>query len=343
MQRMIELWGTLLIASCVASCKGKANEQTLPPAVATITAPLATVAPSPSPAPAAPSAAQPAEAVAAGVDFGAAGPVRVEPPIVLKPGEGGDHAKPFGWAKDSSELGACREADGTGALECTFVKPGKKPELVSDFSPDTGLDAQKTNAIRQRIVAKGYAVASATWPYASELTLKWKGACDQNKSTCVFRAGAAIGGEAAIYPFYAESKDVLGVHAEAFALSPDGKWLGVIAHAAGGAGSNKFELRSMALTAFVAQIYNDSGMLHHKQSEFERSALLFHKATIVDPTHKLAAYNYACALGRLKHPGTEAALKAAIAVGGDAVKPRATKDSDFALVKTEDWFMALTK
>ncbi len=292
-----------------------------------------------------PGATQPAsaDAIVAAVDFGAPGPVLVEPAISLKPGEGGDHAKPAGWAKDSSELAACHEADGTGALDCSFLKPGNKLERVTDFSPDTGIDAQKTKAIRARLGAKSYSAVTTTWPYASELSLTWKGACDQDKSSCIFRAGANIKSESAIYPFYAEQKDVLGVHAEAYAPSPDGKWLGVIAHGAGGSGSNKFELRIMALSTFVAQIYNDAGFAHHKKGEFERSALLFHKASAVEPTHKMATYNYACALGRLKQPGTEAALKADIAVGGDAVKSRAAKDSDFAGVKGESWSVALSK
>jgi len=348
MHQMTGIWGSILIAASAVGCKGK-TEDKAPPTAATaaIVANTAPAAPTPTPPPAATAStvAQPtgADALVAPVDFGAPGPVVIEPAIALKRGEGGDHAKPFGWAKDSSELGACREADGTGALECTFLKPGSKPELVTDFSADSGIDEQKTKAIKDRIAAKGYSIPGTTWPYASDLTLTWKGACDQDKSTCVFRAGAVVKGEEADFPFYAESKDVLGVHAEAYALSPDSKWLGVIAHSAGGSGSNKFELRILSVTAFAAQIYNDAGFAHHKKGEFERSALLFHKAATADPTHKLAAYNYACALGRLKHPGTEAALKAASAVGGDKVKPRAAKDSDFASVNAEDWFIALTK
>jgi tetratricopeptide (TPR) repeat protein len=271
------------------------------------------------------------------------GPVVVEPPIVLKKGQGGVHAKPVGWAKDSSELAACAEADGTGALECRFLKPGGKPELVTDFSQDTGVEEGKTRAIKARLAAHAYAVSAIDWPYASQLTLTWKSACDQEKSSCVLRAGATIKDDEAVYPVFVEAKGMLGIHAEVMALSPDAKWLGVIAHSAGGEGSNRFDLRIVAVTTFVGQIYNDAGFAHHKKGQFERSAQLFRQALTADPQNKLAFYNYACALGKQQAPGTEAALKAAIDVGGVAVKKRAAKDTDFALVATADWFVALTR
>jgi len=126
-------------------------------------------------------------------------------------------------------------------------------------------------------------------------------------------------------------------------LSPDGKWLGVIAHSSGGAGANKFDLRILAVPTFVGQIYNDAGFSHHKKGQFDRSAQLFHQALTANPENKIAYYNYACALAKQQSPGTEAALKAAIDVGGPAVKKRAVKDSDFASVVTADWFVALTK
>jgi len=349
---MIRLSGLLLpltMALSAFGCKGKPEGQSSPSQAATSGAALAAAPPSALVAPSAvanpPSNAPPpaAEAKTAGSDFGAPGPVVVEPAIVLKKDQGGVHAKPFGWAKDSSELAACTEADGTGALECRFLKPGGKPELATDFNPDTGVDEAKTRALKARLAAHGYSVPAVDWPYASELTLTWKSACDENKATCVLRAGATIKGEEPVYPVFVEAKDMLGMHAEAMALSPDGKWLGVIAHSSGGAGANKFDLRVLAIPTFVGQIYNDAGFAHHKKGQFERSAQLFHQALTANPESKLASYNYACALGKQQSPGTQAALKAAIDVGGPGVKKRAAKDSDFAAVATAAWFVALTK
>jgi len=350
MNRLTGLLLPLTVAVSAVGCKGNTESNpSSPPAaqasavVALATTPLKPAVPS-APASTPSSAPQPgAESKTTTVDFGAPGPAVVEPPIVLKKEQGGLHAKPFGWAKDSSELAACAQADGTGALECRFLKPGGKPELVTDFSQDTGVDEAKTRAIKARLAAHAYAVSVVDWPYASQLTLTWTSACDQEKSTCVLRAGASIKGEEAIYPIFVEAKNMLGMHAEAIALSPDAKWLSVIAHSAGGEGGNRFDLRIVAVTTFVGQIYNDTGFAHHKKGQFERSAQLFHQALTVDPQNKLAFYNYACALGKQQAPGTEAALKAAIDVGGAAVKKRAAKDTDFAPVATADWFVALTR
>lgn len=343
---MNRLGGILLplaVAVSAFGCKGKTDGAAPMPQAAASGAAVA--APASAAVVAPPSGASPpaASAKTGTADFSPPGPVVVEPPIVLKKDQVGAHAKPCGWAKDSSELAACAVADGTGALECRFLKPGGKLELVSDFAPDTGLDEAKTRAIKSRLSAHGYSASTPDWPYASELTLTWKSACDENKSSCVFRAGATIKGEDAIYPIFVEVKDMLSMHAESIALSPDGKWLGVISHSSGGAGANKFDLRIVAVPTFVSQIYNDAGLLHHKKGQFERSAQLFHQALTANPENKLAFYNYACALGEQQSPGTEAALKAAIDVGGPAVKKRAVKDSDFAAVATANWFVALTK
>ena len=348
MNRLTGLLLPLTVATSAVGCKGNAAGNSPSPTAAWSSAVVALAPSTPAVPPAAPSTPSSAtqtgtEAKTAIVDFGAPGPVVVDPPIVLKKDQGGLHAKPVGWAKDSSELAACAEADGTGALECRFLKPGGKPELVTDFSQDTGVDPGKTHAIKARLAARAYAVSAIDWPYASQLTLTWKSACDQDKSTCVLRAGATIKGEEASYPVFVEAKNMLGMHAEAIALSPDAKWLGVIAHSAGGEGGNRFDLRIVAVTTFVGQIYNDAGFVHHKKGQFERSAQLFRLALTADPQNKLAFYNYACALGKQQAPGTEAALKAAIDVGGVTVKKRAAKDTDFAPVATADWFVALTR
>jgi hypothetical protein len=299
-------------------------------------------------------AAAPSAAPVAGVDlltgavqFGPEGPVAVDPPVVLKKGEGGDHATVHGWASDSSELAYCTEAEGTGAHECGFLKPGARVEKLSDFDPAKGIDDAKSKVISARIAAKGYKSAAANWLYAPELRLAWKavGATGAGgKSPGVLRAGAQVIGEAEpVLPIYLEAKDVIGMHAEALAISPDGKYLGVISHGSGGEGNNQFDLRVLAIATLVGQVYNDTALVHHKKGEYQRAAELFHKAVAADPANSLAPYNYACALAKLNHPSTEAALKAAIAAGGDKVKAKAAKDADFADVKGQAWFSSLLK
>ena len=276
-------------------------------------------------------------------DFGQPGPLVVKPAIILKPREGGDHAKHLGWAKDSSEFAACSENGNTGALDCSFLKPFAKLERKTDFDASAGLVAAKTKELRDRMVAKGYSVANGNWAFAQDITLEWKASCDAKTSKCIFRLGGKDKEGEFYYPMYIEIKDVLGIHPDAVALSPDEKFLGVIAHGSGGEGVDKFELRVVTTRNFVAQIYNDLGMSHHKKKDFEKSAHYFHNAMQADPSLKLAHYNYACALALLKHPDTEKALKSAIDVGGPTVKARAAKDSDFAAVASETWFKALTQ
>jgi hypothetical protein len=112
------------------------------------------------------------------------------------------------------------------------------------------------------------------------------------------------------------------MHPEAIAVSRNGKWLGVVAHSIGGVGDSQYDVRIIAVTTLVSQVYNDTGFAHHKKGDFALSAQLFHRALTVNPQNKLAFYNYACALAKQTAPGVEAALKAAIQVGGNSVKKR---------------------
>jgi len=342
MHKLCALVGILGLAAC---SKDKAG-----PEVASVAAPAAAPSTSAAATPAvtaAPSAASEADPLTGPVQFGPHGPVVVEPPVVLKKGEGGDHATVHGWAADSSELGYCAESEGTGAHDCAFLKPGGVVERLSDFDPAKGVDDAKSKAIAARIAAKGYHSSATAWPYAPEVRLVWKAVGSNgadSKNPGVLRAGAQIIGEPEpVWPVYLAAKDVISMHAETVAISPDGQFLGVISHGAGGEGNNQFELRVIAVPSLVGQTYNDTALVHHKRGDYVRAAALFHKAVAADPANRLAPYNYACALAKLKRPETEGALKAAIAVGGSQVKAKAAKDSDFADVKNELWFAALSK
>ena len=350
MQKLLVAAGILSLAACSKDKGG--GVESAPAAVSTPATPAAVAAVSAS-APAVASAAASAapiartSAITGPVQFGPEGPVVIDPHIVLTKGEGGDHANTLGWAFDSSEFAYCAQAEGSGAHDCAFLKPGGKVEKVTDFDPSRGVDASQSKAIRNRQIAKGYRSAATTWLYAPELHLAWKAVANNGaggKSPGVLRAGAQIIGEAEpILPVYLEAKSVLGMHAEALSISPDGKYLGVVSHGSGGEGNDQFDLRVIAIPSLVGQVYNDTGLAHHKKGDYQRAAELFHEAVAADPSNTLAPYNYACALARLKHPDTEAALKAAIDAGGAKVKAKAAKDSDFANVKTEAWFSALTK
>jgi hypothetical protein len=126
------------------------------------------------------------------------------------------------------------------------------------------------------------------------------------------------------------------------AVSPDGKELGVVAHFHACEYCESFDVRRIPLTVLAASIYNDTGFRAHRKRDFARSSSLFAKAVAADPSHKLAQYNYACALAQLGDVRAKDALAAAIAKDPSA-KTRARSDEDFAKVKTEAWFVDLVK
>jgi Flp pilus assembly protein TadD len=99
----------------------------------------------------------------------------------------------------------------------------------------------------------------------------------------------------------------------------------------------------MTTGALASHIYNDTGFRLHQKKDYAGSRDLFLKAAWADPRAPLPPYNLACAYALLgDEANAEKALDLAIAVGGDKVKARAKKDSDFAKVTGAKWFQALT-
>jgi hypothetical protein len=282
------------------------------------------------------------------VQFGPEGPVLIAPAVPAQAADETGHASIAGWASDSSELGYCASFRSNGQTECAFLKPGGSAESINDFDASSGTsDPKKAQQIKDRLATKGYRSRAASWLYAPELQLTWRAAGSLNdgpKAAGILRVGAQLNGETApILPVYVASIGATSMHPELIAISPNGTYLGVVSHGTAGAGTGFFELRVLAISSLVGQVYNDTGFSHHQASEYSRAAKLFHEAAVADPKSTLASYNYACALARLEHPGTEDALKAAIAVGGDKVRVKAAHDADFAQVKTAPWFAALVR
>jgi hypothetical protein len=308
------------------------------------------------PAPAAPVAATPAvpvvaapaaPAAAAGTaTFGAPGPAEVVPPVP-KPVKGMmDHAFVVGWAADSSELGYCARSGGSGETYCEFQKPEGKPEKLSDFDQESGSPRPaKTRAIKDRIAAKGYATATVIWPYASEIELTWRASsgAESGEGDSVLRVGGKVKGEEKpVWPIVIRGKGMLEIHPEAIALSPDGRYVGVVSHAFAGEFSDSFAARVVPVASFAGRVFNDTGFAQHKSGNYPRSAELFGKAAAADPESKLAPYNRACALAKLNDPAAPDALAKAIALD-PGVKAKAAKDTDFDGVRALPWFVALTR
>jgi hypothetical protein len=121
-------------------------------------------------------------------------------------------------------------------------------------------------------------------------------------------------------------------------LSPDGEYLGVIAHAFAGEYQDSFPTAVVPVGELAAHVYNDTGLVHHKHGDFARAAELFKRATFANPAFALGAYNLACADARLGSPETEPALALAIARGGADVRNKAGTDPDFDSVRAMPWF-----
>ena len=82
-------------------------------------------------------------------------------------------------------------------------------------------------------------------------------------------------------------------------VTKDGSDIGVVAFAGGNFWYETADVARMPATAFAAQIYNDTGMRHHKAGDHARAAKLFARAESVRPKGDVYTYNLACARVRL--------------------------------------------
>ena len=282
-----------------------------------------------------------------GDDEGAAPATSAPGPVTIKPAipafEMGmmDHATVLGWSTDSSEFGYCNTSGGSGGQTCFFERTSGAIDKMSDFNLGKGeIDPAKSGAIASRAKTKGYGASGKSWPFGGDITLRWQTVSGTVQAIMV---GGELAGEAPIFPITSPAPKDAGVHVETIAVSPDGKFVGVVSHSFAGEFSDSFDVQVMSSTKFAAQVYNDAGMAHHKKADYARAAELFDKAAGADVTAELPMYNLACAYARLSDGKAQHALEQAIARGGEKVKKRAVGDDDFAKVKGETWFSDLTK
>ena len=62
------------------------------------------------------------------------------------------------------------------------------------------------------------------------------------------------------------------IHAEAIAVSPDGKYLGVVSHAYAGEFSDTFRVRILGTGLVAGQAFNDRGLALHQEKKFLEAA-----------------------------------------------------------------------
>jgi hypothetical protein len=217
-----------------------------------------------------------------------------------------------GWMKDSSAMVVCTN------IGCTR----------------TGTDGKDQTA-----PAPGDAAKADAWPYADDLVLTWQ-LRDKGESLDV---GAVIKNDAfGTPPLNLPGLKGGAIFPEAIVISPDGKWLGAVAHATAAGQPDLVTTRIAPIAAVAGRAYNFAGLKLHERGDYKNAIPLLLKGAFADPAQTLAPYNLACALARVHDPRTQAAL--ALAFERDAtLKKKAESDKDLDGVRAEPWFAPMLK
>jgi hypothetical protein len=194
------------------------------------------------------------------------GPLR-EPKIwpKLPPHEAGmqDHMTVFGWSSDSKWLGGCHSMP--SGRSCTFRST---TGAIDDFDEaGTGnvlADPKKSALVDAKLKALALVPAAGKWPY-DDLVITWfvvEGDQDALKPG-VLKVGVRVGanGPTAWIARLEETsaKYFDRIHPEVVAVSPDGAWLGIVAHAFSGEWSNRFPIAIVSTSDVAAKVHALSG------------------------------------------------------------------------------------
>ncbi|MBX3185526.1 MAG: hypothetical protein KF819_00870 [Labilithrix sp.] len=265
-------------------------------------------------------------------------------------------------SKDGSLFGYCAEmaARDPAFTHCELVdRKGDPMELTSDTRGD--FDPKKKREIddflrdNQIPEIKATDIMTATpeplrgrWAF-TDITLEvlrvapTLDASGAPSAPAVVRVGGSVSGEAPVYPITLSKSPASGARPHfavmnGMAISPDGTEIGMVAHFFACEWCDFFAIERVPLSSLASRIYNDTGFRFHQKGAFDRSAALFAKATVADPSAPLPPYNLACAWARLGDPRAKDALTYAIERDGRA-KARARIDPDFDAVRGERWFV----
>lgn len=302
-------------------------------------------------------------------DFGPRGPIVVTG-YPKKIGTGmDDSAEYVGFTSDGTKFGYCLHHGGLGQLDCVTRDATGKQLVETDVVPHpetapSPLDPKKTAAIEKWIASSGMPKLTQVkgtfewnppplegdWTYARDIELRvMTGAATQP----FVKLGGALVGEEPVWVVTSSAphRKMSGggeipysfTVVNGLQLSVDGNEIGMVTHSYCMEYCDDFEIVRMTANAFAGHVYNDTGFRHHKKGEYAKSAELFLFATFADPSADLYAYNLACAYARLGDAKAKPALALGIARGGDKIKTRAKADEDFASVKSQTWFVDLTR
>lgn len=306
------------------------------------------------------------------VDFGAPGPLVIKG--YPKPLETGmkDYVTAVAWAKDGSRVVACGKmapmppAKGAPDLDNCFARgetgPVERASLDRNEKTDGTFVGPKM-ADMLRVLREGERKdpsvvqakmelhpppLSTTWSFAKDITL----AVDilaRGEESSVLRVGGSVGGEAPVFPVFVDVKGFPGAPTfggqwNAIVESPTKKELAFIGHFFCMEWCNEVAIARLSYGKIASLVFNDSAFRHHQKKDYATSRDGFLRAAWADPRAPLPPYNLACAYALLNDEANATkALKLAIAVGGEGVKARAKKDSDFKSVLAAPWFVDVTK
>ena len=196
--------------------------------------------------------------------FGERGPLDVVPKT--PPLEMGmmDHAFAAGWAATGATLGQCHAGMVTS---CTFVPVDGKAEVLS-VVPDDPTRTQKEKALKGRAKAMGIGSVAGEWAYARDLEVTWQVILGSQVTKPpvpgILKVGARVRGQKNTSFAIVLSEKSTGyhdrIHPEAIALSPDGTYLGVVAHAFSGEYGDTFPMASVPVARLAAQAYSAAGL-----------------------------------------------------------------------------------
>lgn len=271
-----------------------------------------------------------------------------------------DPADVAGFTSDGSEYGYCATlgARDPPSTHCVTVLRDGTTKLRSSDDAKGNYSKTLASAVDAWVKSSGIPVISPKTHVANAVTGSWNYSDitiwvnpvsgDGATTRAVLQVGGAVDREAPVYPIALSVKPGTPqlmhhtVWANDLSLSPDGVELGIVGGFLCMEWCDDFVIHRDRVGAFASLVYNDTGFRHHKKGDYARAAELFLAATWADETAKLPPYNLACAWARLGDARAKDAL--AVAIQRDpSARRRAVTDDDFARVKSEAWFTALTR
>ena len=243
-----------------------------------------------------------------------------------------NHVDRFGWSADGKSFAMCMQNESECA-QCVFVDETGKQDNAEICGPKSKAEA--------RWKAGKYATGPLTWAAGADVTITWKQyeVADDDGPDLVI--GVRADGSDAIAEV-SRMRMAQGADGVAFpellVLDKSGSRLAAVGHGWMGEGSDEWQVRIFGTGWLAAEAYNAAGLKLLGDKKDADAAEMFAKATVADPGAWKGPYNAACAWARTKDANAEAALAEAVRRGGDAVRKKARKDTDFDGVRSEAWF-----